>query len=229
MNFSYYGAFTWMPSLLADQFGSRPESFRHHARPSSIAQLPGYFLAAWLVEVWGRRKTLSIFLAVSAVAAFAFSQAGSVALVLVFGMLLSASNLGAWGVLYAVTPEIYPTRLRGAAAGAAAAVGRIAAIIAPLLMPWFLTLSGGNKAVGLHHLRRRASSSPASPPLPARNAKASISKTDEVDDGRNEYLPDYRQNPRVPAKGTRGFCRLKAVKTAEIPRGVRRDAGVLPL
>ena len=146
VNFSYYGAFTWMPSLLADQFGSLTKSFGY-TLAISIAQLPGYFLAAWLVEVWGRRKTLSIFLAVSAVAAFAFSQAGSVALVLVFGMLLSASNLGAWGVLYAVTPEIYPTRLRGAAAGAAAAVGRIAAIIAPLLMPWFLTLSGGNKAV----------------------------------------------------------------------------------
>ena len=43
------------------------------------------------------------------------------------------------------------------------------------------------------------------------------------------YTHLYRQNPRVPAKGTRGFCRLKAVKTAEIPRGVRRDAGVLPL
>ena len=50
-------------------------------------------------------------------------------------------------MLYAVTPEIYPTRLRGAASGAAAACGRVAAIIAPLLMPWFLTLSGGNKAV----------------------------------------------------------------------------------
>ena len=113
----------------------------------AVAQLPGYFLAAWLVEIWGRRKTLSVFLAVSAVAAFAFSQAGSVAAVLGFGMLLSASNLGAWGVLYAVTPEIYPTRLRAAASGAAAACGRVAAIIAPLLMPWFLTLSGGNKAV----------------------------------------------------------------------------------
>ena len=88
------------------------------------------------MEIWGRRKTLSVFLAVSAVAAFAFSQAGSVAAVLGFGMLLSASNLGAWGVLYAVTPEIYPTRLRGAASGAAAACGRVAAIIAPLLMPW---------------------------------------------------------------------------------------------
>lgn len=146
VNFSYYGAFTWMPSLLADQFGTLTKSFGY-TLIISLAQLPGYFLAAWLVEIWGRRKTLSIFLAVSAIAAFAFSQAGSVAAVLGFGMLLSASNLGAWGVLYAVTPEIYPTRLRGAAAGAAAACGRVAAIIAPLLMPWFLTLSGGNKSI----------------------------------------------------------------------------------
>ena len=146
VNFSYYGAFTWMPSLLADQFGSLTKSFGY-TLAIAVAQLPGYFLAAWLVEIWGRRKTLSVFLAVSAVAAFAFSQAGSVAAVLGFGMLLSASNLGAWGVLYAVTPEIYPTRLRAAASGAAAACGRVAAIIAPLLMPWFLTLSGGNKAV----------------------------------------------------------------------------------
>ena len=146
VNLSYYGAFTWMPSLLADQFGSLTSSFGY-TLIISLAQLPGYFLAAWLVEIWGRRRTLSVFLAVSAVAAFAFSQAGSVAAVIGFGMLLSASNLGAWGVLYAVTPEIYPTRLRGAASGAAAAVGRVAAIIAPLLVPWFLTLSGGNKTV----------------------------------------------------------------------------------
>ena len=146
VNFSYYGAFTWMPSLLADQFGSLTSSFGY-TLIISLAQLPGYFLAAWLVEIWGRRRTLSVFLAVSAVAAFAFSQAGSVAAVIGFGMLLSASNLGAWGVLYAVTPEIYQTRLRGAASGAAAAVGRVAAIIAPLLVPWFLTLSGGNKTV----------------------------------------------------------------------------------
>ena len=92
VNFSYYGAFTWMPSLLADQFGSLTKSFGY-TLAIAVAQLPGYFLAAWLVEIWGRRKTLSVFLAVSAVAAFAFSQAGSVAAVLGFGMLLSASNL----------------------------------------------------------------------------------------------------------------------------------------
>ncbi|MEE8737600.1 MAG: MFS transporter [Bifidobacterium sp.] len=144
VNFSYYGAFTWMPSLLADQFGSLTKSFGY-TLTISLAQLPGYFLAAWLVEIWGRRRTLSVFLAVSAVSAFLFSQAGSVAAVLCFGMLLSASNLGAWGVLYAVTPEIYPTRLRAAAAGAAASCGRVAGIIAPLLVPWFLALAGGDK------------------------------------------------------------------------------------
>lgn len=145
VNFSYYGAFTWMPSLLADQFGSLTKSFGY-TLVIALAQLPGYFLAAWLVEIWGRRKTLSVFLAASAVAAFAFSQASSVALVLAFGMMLSACNLGAWGVLYAVTPELYPTRLRAAASGAAAACGRVAAIVAPLLVPWFLGLAGGGKS-----------------------------------------------------------------------------------
>ncbi|ATU21002.1 MFS transporter [Bifidobacterium choerinum] len=146
VNFSYYGAFTWMPSLLADQFGSLTKSFGY-TLAISLAQLPGYFLAAWLVERWGRRRTLSVFLAVSAVAAFLFSRSANVTQVLAFGMLLSASNLGAWGVLYAVTPEIYPTRLRGAASGAAAACGRVAAIIAPLLMPWFLSMAGGDKSI----------------------------------------------------------------------------------
>lgn len=146
VNFSYYGAFTWMPSLLAHQFGSLTSSFGY-ALIIALAQLPGYFLAAWLVERWGRRRTLAAFLAVSAGAAFLFAGASSVVQVIGFGMLLSASNLGAWGVLYAVTPEIYPTRLRATASGAAAAVGRIAAIVAPLMMPWFLSMSSGGKGI----------------------------------------------------------------------------------
>lgn len=146
VNFSYYGAFLWMPSLLADQFGSLTTSFGY-ALIISLAQLPGYFLAAWLVEKIGRRVCLVSFLAVSAVCAAFFAQANSVAAVLVWGMLLSASNLGAWGVLYAVTPEIYPTRLRGTGAGAAAAFGRVASIVAPLLVPLFLQWGGGSKTL----------------------------------------------------------------------------------
>ncbi len=38
VNFSYYGAFTWMPSLLADQFGSLTKSFGY-TLAIAIAQL----------------------------------------------------------------------------------------------------------------------------------------------------------------------------------------------
>ncbi|MDN6017526.1 MAG: MFS transporter, partial [Bifidobacterium mongoliense] len=113
----------------------------------SLAQLPGYALAAWLVEVWGRRWTLCIFLAASAGMAMLFAGSGSPASVIVFGMLLSLANMGAWGVLYAVTPEIYPTGMRATASGSAAAVGRLAAIAAPLLVPSFLAASDGDKSV----------------------------------------------------------------------------------
>ncbi len=57
-------------------------------------------------------------------------------------MLLSFFNLGAWGALYAVTPELYPTRLRGSGAGSAAGFGRIASIAAPLLVPPLLAVGG---------------------------------------------------------------------------------------
>ena len=57
-------------------------------------------------------------------------------------MAYSFFNLGAWGALYAVTPEMYPTSLRATGAGWAAGVGRIASIIAPLTVPPLLAGGG---------------------------------------------------------------------------------------
>ena len=56
------------------------------------------------------------------------------ALLFISGILLSFFNLGAWGALYAYTPEQYPTVIRGTGAGMAAAVGRIGGIFGPLLV-----------------------------------------------------------------------------------------------
>lgn len=97
--------------------------------------MPGYALSAYLIEKWGRRPTLSTFLVGSAVAASLFGLADSAPQVIGAGMLLSFFTLGAWGALYAVTPEMYPTRMRATGAGWAAGIGRIAAILAPLAVP----------------------------------------------------------------------------------------------
>ncbi|HEX6054646.1 MAG TPA: MFS transporter, partial [Intrasporangium sp.] len=141
VNFSYYGAFIWIPSLLVSQGFSLTKSFEF-TLIITVAQLPGYAAAAFLIEAWGRRATLATFLAGSAISAYAFGQAGSEAAIIAAGCALSFFNLGAWGALYAVTPEVYPTSLRGTGAGSAAAFGRIASILAPLSVPWLLHLGG---------------------------------------------------------------------------------------
>ena len=141
VNFSYYGAFIWLPSLLYASGLTLVKSFEY-TLIITLAQLPGYALAAFLVERWGRRRTLAVFLVGSAASAGFFAVADGTATVLAAGMLLSFFNLGAWGALYAVTPELYPTRLRGTGAGWAAAVGRIASILAPLCVP-LLRSAGG--------------------------------------------------------------------------------------
>ncbi|CAI9400245.1 MFS transporter [Aestuariimicrobium sp. T2.26MG-19.2B] len=141
INLSYYGAFIWLPSLLVRSGHTVVKSFEYTVI-ITLAQLPGYAVAAWLIEVWGRRATLATFLAGSAIAAGAFGFADSTAAILVAGCALSFFNLGAWGALYAVGPELYPTRLRGAGTGAAAAFGRIAAMVAPLSVPVLLARGG---------------------------------------------------------------------------------------
>ena len=47
---------------------------------------------------------------------------------------MSFFNLGAWGVLYTYTPELYPVRCRAFGAGWAGAIGRLGGIIAPLVV-----------------------------------------------------------------------------------------------
>ncbi|WP_431798666.1 MFS transporter [Microbacterium kunmingense] len=141
VNFSYYGAFIWIPSILVSQGYDLVRSFGF-TLIITLAQLPGYAAAAWLIEVWGRRATLSVFLVGSAVSAVLFGTATSEATVIATGMALSFFNLGAWGALYAITPETYPTSVRATGAGWAAGVGRIASIIAPLAVPPLLGLGG---------------------------------------------------------------------------------------
>lgn len=58
--FSYYGIFTWLPKLLAGQGYSVVKTFEY-VLVMILAQLPGYFAAAVLVEKIGRKATLAGF------------------------------------------------------------------------------------------------------------------------------------------------------------------------
>ena len=139
--FTYYGIFLYVPTLLVARGLSEVRSNEFFFL-STIAQVPGYFSAAWLVERWGRKPTLVAYLLGSAVCAFLFGNAGTGTDAFVYAALLSFFNLGAWAVVYTITPELYPTAIRATGAGIAAAVGRTGGIIGPFLTPVLVPLIG---------------------------------------------------------------------------------------
>ncbi len=135
VTFSYYGMFLWLPSVLVGKGFTMIKSFEY-VLFMTFAQLPGYFLSAYLVERWGRKPTLALFMAMTAAAAFLFGGAEARWLLLTSGAMLSFFNLGAWGALYAFTPENYPTAVRATGSGLASGVGRLGSVAAPLLVGW---------------------------------------------------------------------------------------------
>lgn len=136
--FAYYGMFTWLPSLLVKGGFDLVKSFEYMMW-MTLAQVPGYFAAAYLVDKIGRRATLGSFLAVTAVAAFMFGGAKSVAEIMLWGCMISFFNLGAWGICHAYSAEQYPTYARATGVGWAAAFGRTGGIIAPIIVGWLMT------------------------------------------------------------------------------------------
>ncbi|QWG30773.1 MFS transporter [Bacillus mycoides] len=135
--FSYYGMFLWLPSVMVLKGFSLIKSFQY-VLIMTLAQLPGYFTAAWFIERLGRKFVLVTYLIGTACSAYVFGIADSLTALIVAGMLLSFFNLGAWGALYAYTPEQYPTTIRGTGAGMAAAFGRIGGILGPLLVGYLV-------------------------------------------------------------------------------------------
>ncbi|WP_329955839.1 MFS transporter [Calidifontibacillus erzurumensis] len=131
--FSYYGMFLWLPSVMVMKGFSMIQSFEY-VLIMTLAQLPGYFSAAWFIERIGRKFVLVTYLLGTAASAFVFGAAESTGLLIASGILLSFFNLGAWGALYAYSPEQYPTVIRGTGTGMAASVGRLGGILGPLLV-----------------------------------------------------------------------------------------------
>ncbi|CEA03102.1 Putative niacin/nicotinamide transporter NaiP [Metalysinibacillus saudimassiliensis] len=131
--FSYYGMFLWLPSVMMGKGFDLISSFKY-VLIMTLAQLPGYFTAAWLIEKVGRKFVLATYLIGTAISAVVFGNAETATTLIIAGMFLSFFNLGAWGALYAYTPEQYPTVIRGTGAGLAAASGRIGGIFGPLLV-----------------------------------------------------------------------------------------------
>ncbi|MEZ5725178.1 MAG: MFS transporter [Paracoccaceae bacterium] len=147
VSLSYYGVFVWVPGWLANEGMGWVRGYGFLVI-LALAQVPGYALAAYGIERWGRRPTLMGFLLLSALACFLFTLSMNPALVAASLIVMSFALLGCWGALYAFTPELYPTNLRGTGMGTASAVARLGGIFAPTLLT-FAFAKGFGFAIGV--------------------------------------------------------------------------------
>jgi MFS transporter, putative metabolite:H+ symporter len=133
ITFSFYGFFTWIPTLLVKQGLTITKSFGYSII-IYVTQIPGYYSAAFICEKLDRKWTIILYMVGGATFAALMARSRSEGLITLFGFFLSFFMNGTYAVIYAYTPEMYPTECRATGMGVASAVGRIGGILAPIII-----------------------------------------------------------------------------------------------
>ncbi|ADI32490.1 MFS transporter [Staphylothermus hellenicus] len=141
----YYGLFIWYPRLLSTRGAEIGfEALANYLKTKrleylliiTLAQIPGYYSAVFLVDRIGRKKLLGTYLVLTGLSAFMLAYARFIDQFLAAGMALSFFDLGAWAAVYTYTPEQYPTNIRVLGTGWASTIGRLGGILGPYIVPF---------------------------------------------------------------------------------------------
>lgn len=148
ITFSYYSFFTWIPGLLMQHGMSITKSFAY-SLAIYVAQVPGYFSAAWFNEKIGRQATIASYMVLGGASALAMTAVHSNPAIMVAGICLSFFMNGTYAGVYAYTSEVFPTAIRTTGVGIASAVGRIGAIVSPILVGYIFPAFGFGGVFGV--------------------------------------------------------------------------------
>ncbi len=131
--FCYYAFLVWIPSLLVAKGFTITKSFSFTIL-IYLAQIPGYYSAAYFNDRFGRKYTILAYMLVSCLAALGLALAQNETQIIALSMLLSFGMNGVIAGQYTYTAEIYPTSIRATGMGAASAFARIGSIASPTIV-----------------------------------------------------------------------------------------------
>jgi len=140
--YTYHGIFLWLPTIYATRFNLKDVTSIWWTIVVTLFQVPGYYSASYLLDKIGRKKVLTIYLVGAGLGSILLSLRTDLTWIFAFSSAISFFNLGAWAGLYAYTPELYPTEIRGTGSGAAASFGRAMGILAPSITGYLFATSG---------------------------------------------------------------------------------------
>lgn len=141
VTFCSYAFFVWIPGLLVQHGMTVTKSFSVSIL-IYLAQVPGYYSAAYLCEKVGRKATIVGYMVLACLSGLWLANAGSDLTIILASIAMSFSMNGVNAGEYAYTPEVFPTHLRATGMGTASAFGRLGAICSPMLVGYIYPIWG---------------------------------------------------------------------------------------
>ncbi|PIL22729.1 MFS general substrate transporter [Ganoderma sinense ZZ0214-1] len=132
----YNGFVTYLLAIRGADFGDSSIYITYRNQVIlSVIGVPGALLAGWMVELpyMGRKGTLAISTITTGVFLFASTTARTSNALLGWNSAFTFTSNIMYGVLYAVSPELFPTKDRGTGNAIVASANRVFGIMAPII------------------------------------------------------------------------------------------------
>ena len=137
-----YGFLSWVPTLLVEHGFSVVRSLEQSSA-MSIGAVPGAWIASKLSDRWERKSLIGIVAVAIAICGLSYGLSFRTATIVIFGFLVAMGQQVFAALLYAYTPECFPTAVRNTGTGLSYGVGRLAnGLVGPFVVAFLFQRYG---------------------------------------------------------------------------------------
>jgi len=131
-----YGFLSWVPTLLVEHGFSVVRSLEQSSA-MSIGAVPGAWIASKLSDRWERKNLIGIVAIAIAVCGLSYGLSFQTTTIVIFGFLVAMGQQVFAALLYAYTPECFPTQVRNTGTGLSYGMGRLAnGLVGPFIVAY---------------------------------------------------------------------------------------------
>lgn len=131
----FYGFSAWVPTLLAERGFSIIQALERSSL-MSIGAVPGAWIATKISDRWERKSLIAIVALMIGTCGMIYGLSFQTPMIVVFGFLVAMLQQVFAPLLYAYTPECFPTAVRNTGAGVSYGLGRLSNALGPLLIAY---------------------------------------------------------------------------------------------
>ncbi len=137
-----YGFLSWVPTLLVEHGFSVVRSLEQSSA-MSIGAVPGAWLASKLSDRWERKSLIGIVAVAIAMCGLSYGLSFQTTTIVIFGFLVAMGQQVFAALLYAYTPECFPTVVRNTGTGLSYGMGRLAnGLVGPFIVAFLFQRYG---------------------------------------------------------------------------------------